>query len=451
MALVSFLAPISKYIGSIGRSTFSNTGSNIVVKKKTRKGINGSAVASGPQLKNYSTLSHISALWDTLTQAQQNGWNAAALLYPKTNRLGNTYYSSGFNMFMQNNENLNFIASAQILDAPVKPTITTISSFTVSVSGSYPYTISLNIGSTPTAVDMKYLIFATDGLSTGKSYVRSQYRLVGVIYPGNSGIIDISANYLTVFNKINPLSKIFVKLIPVQFPTGFKGAALSAYTNEIPSGPPIPLTDLLLWFNASLGITMDGSNLVSAWSDQSGNHNDAIQPSGINQPLFVPAVINGQPVLRFNSGADFLKFSQVNLIDSTIFIVLNASQGSGVIGSDNYADDGIELGYYWPILFSSYTSIDSAIGYSDIFSYNAFHILQLRQSGSTSDGQLDGTDLTVGSIHNEPINPIIDLIGYNGFNGGFYGDIAEIIIYNAASSDSDRDQVTNYLQAKYGL
>jgi hypothetical protein len=146
-----------------------------------------------------------------------------------------------------------------------------------------------------------------------------------------------------------------------------------------------------------------------------------------------------------------LKFSQVNLIDSTIFIVLNASQGSGVIGSDNYTDDGIELGYYWPILFSSYTSIGSAIGYSDIFSYNAFHILQLRQSGSTSDGQLDGTDLTVGSIHNEPINPIIDLIGYNGFNGGFYGDIAEIIIYNAASSDSDRDQVTNYLKAKYGL
>ena len=52
-------------------------------------------------------------------------------------------------------------------------------------------------------------------------------------------------------------------------------------------------------YRADLGITKDGSDLVSAWADQSGNDDHLANPTA-NKPLWVDNQVNGYPIVRFN-------------------------------------------------------------------------------------------------------------------------------------------------------
>jgi hypothetical protein len=48
-----------------------------------------------------------------------------------------------------------------------------------------------------------------------------------------------------------------------------------------------------LKLDAGIGVTKDGSNLVSIWEDSSPGGNDAAQVTAGNRPLWVDAAING--------------------------------------------------------------------------------------------------------------------------------------------------------------
>ena len=52
-------------------------------------------------------------------------------------------------------------------------------------------------------------------------------------------------------------------------------------------------------YRADLGITKDGSDLVSEWQDQSGN-DDHLTDVNDKPPLWVDAQVNGHPVVRFD-------------------------------------------------------------------------------------------------------------------------------------------------------
>ncbi len=73
---------------------------------------------------------------------------------------------------------------------------------------------------------------------------------------------------------------------------------------EPPSGP-------LFWYKADVGLTLDGSNRVQEWLDQSGN-NFTMAPinnsTGYNPVSFWPTfhtnIINGLPAVRFSNAID---------------------------------------------------------------------------------------------------------------------------------------------------
>lgn len=61
---------------------------------------------------------------------------------------------------------------------------------------------------------------------------------------------------------------------------------------------PRSIQGLALWLEADRGITLDGSNNVSAWADQSGNVRHASQATPAYRPAYVTSAINGRPIIR---------------------------------------------------------------------------------------------------------------------------------------------------------
>ena len=92
---------------------------------------------------------------------------------------------------------------------------------------------------------------------------------------------------------------------------------------DVPVTPQIPLSGLILWLRADLGISRD-QDLVTEWKDQSGAGNHATQPAQALRPRLVGAAINGGPSVDFD-GMDDLMLLPAGFEDFTdgisIFVV----------------------------------------------------------------------------------------------------------------------------------
>lgn len=71
--------------------------------------------------------------------------------------------------------------------------------------------------------------------------------------------------------------------------------------------PAPPLDGMLFWFKADAGITMNGSNRVGLWSDQTANHYDVSNVTGLDafKPLWTSDAQNGLPMLDWGKRIEF--------------------------------------------------------------------------------------------------------------------------------------------------
>ncbi len=87
------------------------------------------------------------------------------------------------------------------------------------------------------------------------------------------------------------------------------------------------LADLSLWVKADAGVTTGAGGAVTAWADQSPNHNDAAPADETTAPLLVTTGgPNGKPVLRFDGVDDALTVPDADSLsfdgDVTSFFVV---------------------------------------------------------------------------------------------------------------------------------
>ena len=239
----------------------------------------------------------------------------------------------------------------------------------------------------------------------------------------------------------------------------------------------VPTADLQLWLRADSGLTLNGST-VSRWHDLSGNGNDAIQANASRQPSLVAGRLNGMPVVSFDGVNDKLGFTGSTLMTQfSLFVVLNNHVGTP--GNDgNVITFGANGGYphQWFMIMRYPNTPDSiAMGnatnsYVNAFSHNVAAYDQwrnlsivttgsvfnttLRWDGNDAHMALDGFDQTISF-------PLGDATGSGGGIGGADGvpngtilakcDVAEILVYNIALTDSARRNIEQYLAMKYGL
>ena len=78
----------------------------------------------------------------------------------------------------------------------------------------------------------------------------------------------------------------------------------------------LPITNLVLWQNSSIGVIKDRENRVTAWADQAGLHNDAAQTSLAAAPRWVAAVSHDVPGISFDGVDDRMLFASSATVNS---------------------------------------------------------------------------------------------------------------------------------------
>lgn len=217
-------------------------------------------------------------------------------------------------------------------------------------------------------------------------------------------------------------------------------------------------TNLQLWLKADAGVTKDGSDNVASWADQSSNAHHADQSLAASKPLWVDNIINGKPVIRFDGNSDLMTTDMTGPGGSEFtFFVVAKSNGQSIIGYSGGA------GY---ILYS-YANPDNFVISNDGGTYGGlnsgtnnplnFQLSCARYKANTANGMqtfVNGALLAQRTSADILLpNVPLQLGSYpgGGANEVIKGDVAEIIIYNRALTDSEREQVENYLTQKYSL
>ena len=172
-------------------------------------------------------LTSISQAWKALTDAQRASWNSAVSDYAKTDIFGSLKNPSGFNLYQMLNNNLLNIGSAMISVPPVPGSVFAFTSLALSVVTGTP-AITLTFTAAIPATD-KVKLFATAPMSAGKSFVKSEFRQIGVLTNANTSPFNATALYTAKFGSVTENGlKVYVKVVPVNVTTGQAGTGLTA-------------------------------------------------------------------------------------------------------------------------------------------------------------------------------------------------------------------------------
>lgn len=220
---------------------------------------------------------------------------------------------------------------------------------------------------------------------------------------------------------------------------------------------PPPTTNLIVQLDAGTFVGSDGDPIGSL-ADQSGNSNNGTA-SGMLRPTYKTGIVNGLPVMRFSraSGNMLLTPASASLSNYTCFAVIKPS------GTANYrpilGSIGGTGGLQWRLIATTNVqnllkTLVADIGSSAVAmsissfqvvaaSFSAASTYDFYYNGSSDGGGTHAQTLTAGRTLN---------IGYSDSdNDSFDGDIAEVLVYDAVLSSTNRDLATAYLATKYAI
>ena len=251
--------------------------------------------------------------------------------------------------------------------------------------------------------------------------------------------------------------------------------------NDTSTTPPVPLTvsGLQLWldaadsstlFDATAGgnlVTTDGA-AVARWADKSGLGNHATQTTANARPLLKTNIKNGRNVIRFDGQNDVINAGG-NLMRSahTMFIVVNnLAKGRGYHNLFFGITPNINGLYYGMINNSAPTGgtpnklstgrkgVAADAQESGTTSFGTYALFSATRSGTASTLFKNGSQVGVNSNWTYQIDgDQLTTIGCENLSSSnpLYGDVSEILIYNAALTTTQRQAVETYLNTKWAL
>ncbi len=248
-----------------------------------------------------------------------------------------------------------------------------------------------------------------------------------------------------------------ILLLALLVPTGAVAVTPCPDTNVF-SG----ISGLSLWLRADCvsgvaDIPADNST-ISTWSDLSGNSNNATSSGTPTFQSDSGNLINSQPVINFNGSSSFSSIdirptTRPNLTIFAVYKERGSGNREGVWGIDDGGWDRFFIakwsGNNGLISVGNQANVANTgvIGSATLVTTVMKHSVS---SGTTVyvNGVLAAT-LTDGSNPTAAYTNL--LIGSGGSGLNFNGDIAEIIIFSQALTNSDVFTVNGYLNTKYGL
>lgn len=235
---------------------------------------------------------------------------------------------------------------------------------------------------------------------------------------------------------------------------------------------PAGISGLSVWFDASDASTLydatSGGSLVAAdgavkrWEDKSGNNRHATE--GTNAPVRKTGVVASNDALLFDGSNDGLQFSG-NMENGsghvTLFVVAQRTSTSGVghlVNKDNSSisprahqflriNGALVETHWWTPTLQAPTKGD--------ITANVTFLASLRLGASGGTVGLNGVDSALNSngsnidTTNEPTH--IGRYWTTNNSEIFGGYICEIVGYDNALSNTDKESVESYLMTKWGI
>lgn len=221
---------------------------------------------------------------------------------------------------------------------------------------------------------------------------------------------------------------------------------------------PRRISGCALWLDAADSTTLTGSSPVTAWRDKSGNGNNTTSYTG--SPTVNRNAINGRQAISFDGTGGFygnLSYSSNTLSVFFIGTFTAATFGRAIsLGTNSQFDydntqsinalsgtnNGLEVASYRNAYLMTYTPSSSTTP----FLYN-FVIDGANYNGFVN-GSANATTATSGNFgySRYAIGTQVGLqtVSWNGF-------IGEVIIFHAALTTTQRQQIEGYLAWKWGL
>ena len=242
---------------------------------------------------------------------------------------------------------------------------------------------------------------------------------------------------------------------------------------------PSTIAGLQAWWDASDASTItESSGAVSQIDDKSGNNYHLTQSTGASQPSLVSGAQNGLSVLRFDGtddsfdAADFADLAAGEAI-TVICVAKRAGTGSthtliakfDSVSGNHLSEDGwsfrLNAGDKLNFVASrdaSYTQVISSATVSaaatSVLSFKTTSGSLTSSSSLYKNGQIVSSSSTgtVETLDNSTYPVVIGRLDYQGAAYDFWdGDICEILVYDSALSDADREAVEDYLMTKWGI
>lgn len=224
-------------------------------------------------------------------------------------------------------------------------------------------------------------------------------------------------------------------------------------TNPITAGRALQVASKQDGKTESQLVTVDGGNNLSSWLDYSGNGRDIPQGTGSKQPVYTLNAFNTHPGIVFD-GDDFLRnISFPNFSTITMFVVAELDAGDArqslVEVSRGTSNTGALFLIFDGDTFFRINGIGNDVGFTDPLPSK--HIFTGTGDGTNiklyADGVLKGTDTIATLAGTQNQLDVGDLASGGEFP--LIGTIAEIIIYDRALSDPEREAVEQYLSPKW--
>ncbi len=234
-------------------------------------------------------------------------------------------------------------------------------------------------------------------------------------------------------------------------PMGSKNNISVAFGNGAEPSP-VPTENLMVWYDADDSDTIaETSGALDSWGDRSGNGNGLSQ-SGSARPTYTLNAQNGKPVIRFDGSDDYLQLatwaSGTITQPFTIFAVWSYPADNAF----RYVVDGGSAAN------RNYIVVDKV---SSVREYNINEIKtsgdpppsSCRQytyffDGASSDLRRNESSILSGDFNTIDSGGITFARRYDTSDFSAI-DVAEVLIYEAELSDSDRDDIEEYLIDKW--
>ena len=232
---------------------------------------------------------------------------------------------------------------------------------------------------------------------------------------------------------------------------------------------PTDITTLKLWLKANAIVGLNDGDVVTTWSDASGNGNDAIQSTVAKKPIYKTNIVNGLPVVRFDGTDDYfsntliapLPWTSEDEYTAIIVIAFHTPVGSAAEtvffnGYDNgcvYYKTSAPPGYRvtgWGIPTGMQGVYKSSMG---IVTANTFEVITISRDRNKYVHLYKNGVNYIKYYTTVPLDPTTDYyIGCRHATHWFLdGDVAEILYFQDFLGDYDRTFIENYLKLKYGL